>query len=426
MTSRRITTLLVAMVALAVAAIAGGLSGSAAAGQTPAAQKPAAKAGGSRVVRIWADRNRKADVEAIAGPWARRRGLTVQVVEKEFGDIRDGVKTVAPDQAPDVIVGAHDWVGKLAADGSVVTLRLRNSVTRQFPKYALDAFSYGRTRSALYGVPVAVENIGLVVNTRLASVPKNWVDLERKALAFKRKGSNRLAIAVQQGAGGDAYHMYPFFSGLCGYVFGKTRGGALNPGNIGLRGPSFLKNAPMIDRWNRIGLINSKVDGDAAKAAFLGRRAAYWVTGPWNAEDITKAGIQFRVVQVPRIKCNSVPFLGAQGFMVTRFARTHGVEAAAKDLVGSYLSTATAQAALSTRNDRYPANLTAAKRVTNRTLKAFGAAGRGGVPMPNIPAMDSVWTDLGAAWVKSTKGAGATKARSAFFTAARNIANKIG
>ena len=424
MRSRRITTLLVAAAAVAAATIAGGISGSAAA--APEAKTSAGKAGATLTVRIWADRNRKADVEAIAGPWARRRGLNVQVVEKEFGDIRDDVKTVAADNAPDVIVGAHDWVGKLAADGSIVSLRLRQSVTKQFPKYALDAFSYGRTRSALYGVPVAVENIGLVVNTKLAAVPKNWADLERRALAFKRKGGNRLGLAVQQGSGGDAYHMYPLFSGLCGYVFGKTRGGALNPNDIGLRNARFLRNAPMIDRWNRTGLISAKVDGDAAKAAFLAKRAAYWITGPWNAEDITKAGITYRVVQVPRIKCRSVPFLGAQGFMVTRFARTHGVEAASKDLVGSYLSTAGAQQSLSTKNNRYPANLTAAKRVRNRTLSQFGAAGRGGVPMPNIPQMDAVWTDLGAAWVKATRGGGSTKARSAFTVAARNIANKIG
>ena len=31
--------------------------------------------------------------------------------------------------------------------------------------------------------------------------------------------------------------------------------------------------------------------------------------------------------------------------------------------------------------------------------------------MPNIPQMARVWSDLGGAWVKSTKGAGATKAR---------------
>ena len=47
--------------------------------------------------------------------------------------------------------------------------------------------------------------------------------------------------------------------------------------------------------------------------------------------------------------------------------------------------------------------------------------------MPNIPQMAAVWSDLGAAWVKSTKGSGATPAPgSSFATAARNIANKIG
>ncbi len=47
-------------------------------------------------------------------------------------------------------------------------------------------------------------------------------------------------------------------------------------------------------------------------------------------------------------------------------------------------------------------------------LAEFGKAGKGGVPMPNIPQMSSVWSDLGAAWVKSTKGSGSTKAATAF------------
>ena len=46
--------------------------------------------------------------------------------------------------------------------------------------------------------------------------------------------------------------------------------------------------------------------------------------------------------------------------------------------------------------------------------------------MPNIPQMNSVWQDLGAAWTKSTKGSGATKASTSFRVAARNIADKIG
>jgi arabinogalactan oligomer/maltooligosaccharide transport system substrate-binding protein len=220
--------------------------------------------------------------------------------------------------------------------------------------------------------------------------------------------------------------VYPFFSGLCGYVFGKNSAGNLDPSNIGVANPKFLKNAPTIDRWNKLGLLNAKVDSGAAQTAFLGKKAAYWITGPWNADPIRKAGIKFQIVQVPAINCKSVPFLGVQGFMVTKFSSAHGVETAAKDLVGNYMMTAASQAALAGANGRYPANTQAGKSVKNTALRQFGAASVGGVPMPNIPQMASVWSDLGAAWVKSTKGSGATKARIAFTTASRNIANKIG
>jgi hypothetical protein len=40
--------------------------------------------------------------------------------------------------------------------------------------------------------------------------------------------------------------------------------------------------------------------------------------------------------------------------------------------------------------------------------------------------MASVWSELGGAWVKSTKGSGATPAKRSFSVAARNISNKIG
>jgi len=48
------------------------------------------------------------------------------------------------------------------------------------------------------------------------------------------------------------------------------------------------------------------------------------------------------------------------------------------------------------------------------------------VPMPNIPQMNSVWGDLGAAWVRSTKGSGSIPAKRSFLGASRSIAQKIG
>ena len=106
---------------------------------------------------------------------------------KNFGDIRDNLGTVAAADAPDVITAAHDWTGQLAANGLVQPLFLSAAVKKQFPSYTLNAFSYGTAVKKLYGVPAAVENIGLVVNTKLAKAPKTFAQLESEALAVKKK-----------------------------------------------------------------------------------------------------------------------------------------------------------------------------------------------------------------------------------------------
>ena len=390
----------------------------------PSTRGPATAAASK--VLIWSDQDRKAAVEQVAKQWGAARGVDVEVVVKGFGDIRDNLKTVQPENAPDVIVAAHDWTGSLAASGLVEPLFPSKATRASFPAYALQAFSYGTAVNKLYGAPVALENIGLVVNTKLAHIPKNFADLEAQALKFKKKASGNLAIAVPQGANGDAYHMYPFFSGLGGYVFGRNKVGNLDPSNIGVANKTFLKNAPLIDKWNKEGLLNSKIAYGDAKDAFLKGKAAFWITGPWESDTLKKSGLTFKIVQLPKIKFRSAPFLGVQGFMVTKFSTQHGVESLAKDLVANYFMGASAQQALAAANGRFPANKAAGKRVNDAVLKQFGAASVGGVPMPNIPQMDSVWSELGGAWVKATKGAGATKARIAFGTASRNIANKIG
>jgi arabinogalactan oligomer / maltooligosaccharide transport system substrate-binding protein len=411
---RRYAILLAAVSAAAVALIGAGAT--AAAPAAPGAAKQRAK------LTVWVDNVQKPAIDKIASAWGNRRGVDVNVVFHAFGNIRDDLKTVKAENAPDVIVAAHDWTGDLAANGLVLQLFPKKATKAQFPKYALDAFSYG---GRLYGAPYALENVGLVVNTRLVKVPKTFAQFEKSALAFKRKSPDNIALAVPQGSGGDAYHMYPFFSGLGGYVFGRTKNGSLQPNKLGVANRVFLKNAPMIDRWNRNGLINSKVDYGTAKNAWLQGKAAYWITGPWEIDGIKASGNPFRIIQLPKIKFRSVPFLGVQGTMVTKFAQTHGVTTLAKDLVANEMMKASFQLDLERANLRYPANKAAGRRVNDPILRQFGAAGAGGVPMPNIPQMGSVWAELGGAWVKATKGSGATPARSAFGTAARNILDKI-
>jgi arabinogalactan oligomer / maltooligosaccharide transport system substrate-binding protein len=378
-------------------------------------------------VVIWADADRVPAVTQVANAWARTKGVTVQVVQKQSGPIRQEVSTVAVENAPDAIVGAHDWVGELSGNGSIIPISPSAATKKQFPAYALNAFSYGTAIKKLYGAPTALENVALITNTRLAKVPTSFADLEKQALAAKKKTKSQVGLAVQQGQG-DAYHMYPFFSGLGGYVFGTNKAGNLDPSDIGLANPKFLKNAPLIDKWNKEGLIRSQVNDSIAKDLFLKGRVAYWITGPWFLADIRKSGVRYAVSAFPTIVpgTKSAPFLGVGGMMVTKYSSAHGVESLAKDLVANYMMQPAAQLALATANDRSPANLRALAQIKDKDLKAFGAASSGGVPMPNIPQMASVWQDLGAAWVRSTKGANSTPARKSFIAAQKSIAQKIG
>jgi arabinogalactan oligomer/maltooligosaccharide transport system substrate-binding protein len=373
---------------------------------------------------IWTDADRAAAVTKVANDWAATSGATIKVVTKQFGNIRDDLSTVAAADAPDVITAAHDWTGQLAANGLVEPIFLSSATKANFPSYTLNAFSYGTAVKKLYGVPAAVENIGLVVNTKLAKVPTTFSQLETEALAVKKAKHQTFGIAVQQGSGGDAYHMYPFFSGLGGYIFGTNKAGNLDPSDIGIANPTFLKNAHLIDKWNKEGLISSKVDSSAAQTAFLKGQTAFWITGPWNVDTLKKSGLSFKVIQMPAIAKPSVPFLGVQGFMVTKFASAHGVDSAAKDLVTNFMATPAAQSQLAAANGRPPANIKA--KSSDPVLAQFSNASKGGVPMPNIPQMSSVWSDLGQAWVRSTKGAGAMAAAKSFKAAARSIAAKIG
>jgi len=409
---KRIGALLAVAIAGFLAALAGSIN-------------PARAAGPA--LTIWVDQNRKDAITQLANQWvAKNPGVTVNVVVQDFGSIRDKLGTVDASTAPDVILAAHDWTGQLAANGLVEPLYLSAAVKKQFPAYTLNAFSYGLAVKKLYGVPTQIENIGLVVNTSLVKVPTTFAQLEKEALAYKKKVHAAFGIAVQQGANGDAYHMYPFFSGLGGYIFGTNSAGNLDPSNIGVANKAFLKNAGLIDKWNKEGLINAALTYDTAQNAFLKKQAAFYITGPWASQVLEQSGIKFKIIQLPKIVDASVPFLGVQGAMVTKYADPHGVGGLAADFVTNYLTTPAAQLSLAIANGRYPANTVAGKGVHDPVLAEFGKAGAGGVPMPNIPQMNSVWADLGAAWVKATKGSGATPAKTAFSAAARSIADKIG
>src|SRR5437763_326093 len=99
---------------------------------------------------IWVDAPQKASIEKSAAAWGK---APVTVLVHSFGGIRDDLKTVKPENAPDIIIGPHDWVGDLATNGLIEPLYPSAATKQQFPGYALDAFSYGTPVKKRYGTP---------------------------------------------------------------------------------------------------------------------------------------------------------------------------------------------------------------------------------------------------------------------------------
>lgn len=379
-------------------------------------------------ILIWVASQQAPSIQASAAAWGKSP-VTVSV--HDFASIHADLQTVAPQNAPDIVVGQNDWLSDLVPSGLLLPLFPTVAAKRQFPQYTLDAFSYGIALKKLYGAPYAFENVALVVNTGLVKLPSTFAQLEREALAFRRRKAGNLAIAIPQATPNDAaYYTYPFFSGLGGYIFGKNKVALLDPSDIGVANRTLLANSSLIDKWNRERLIESKVDYATAKNAFLNKQAAFWITGPWESDTLKASGLKFKIIQVPKIKLASVPFLAVHGLMVTKYAATHGNDTLARDFVANYMMTPAAQLDLAKVNARMPANTRAARTfgvaIQSSVQSRFGKAGLGGVPIPNLPQMSSVWTDLGLAWIKSTQGVGATRARVAFKAAAHNIAEKTG
>jgi len=387
---------------------------------------PGAHAEGERVV-IWAEPTVAPLVEAqLAGGF---KGASVTVVPKDLKAIKDELKVVTSADAPDIIWADNSWTGEFVSSGLVQRVPMAASLKAAFLKNVLAGFAYG---FGYYGVPVQYENVAMVTNAVLVPEnPKNFTALTKVARQLVSSGKADVGIAVGQSETGGAYFLNPLFSGLGGYVFGKNAAGSLDPNNVGVANPTFLAQAPKIDKWNSQGLLKSSLDLNAAQAAFVAGRAPFWLTGQWSRSVLTSLTFRYRISAVPAIVDGTptAPFLGIRGFMVTTFAEQHGVTAQALGIVRKRLADPAFQGKVAALSGRVPANVTSAidgTTLAGRIAQAFAIAGKEGTAMPNIPQAGATWIPLGRAWVQATRGPGSVPARTAFTDAQTAIVAATG
>lgn len=343
-----------------------------------------AEASTSGELLIWADETRTPVLEDIKEEFEEMYGIPVEVQEKPFGDIRDDLAVEGPaGEGPDIIIGAHDWMGELVANGLVEPINLGDKKD-QFMETGLDAFTWGED---LYGMPYAIEAVGLFYNKDIVEEPPTtFEEFAQMVKDLRDEEAEKYGFVMPQP---DPYHTFPFFSGFGGYVFGEDEDGVLDPMDIGLNNEGSIRALEeLVELYD--GYI-PYIDYETMMSIFTSGDAGMMLTGPWAASDIKEAGIDYGFTRLPTMDGNDPrPFVGVQGFMVSSFSEN-------RVLAQTFLNEFVAQEDVMYRfyelDDRPPTFKPAGERASeNPDTAGVLESAETGVPMPAITEMAAVWS----------------------------------
>jgi maltose-binding protein MalE len=370
--------------------------------------------GADVTLTIWADDTRTPVIEALGAQFTEEYGVGIVVQQVGFGDIRENFTVAAPaGEGPDIIIGAHDWLGELATSGLLEEIDLGDK-EGDFSPAAVDAFRYN---GVLYGLPYAVENVAFFYNKDIIETPPTtWTEVQELAAELEAEGVVQYGYVLQPG---DAFHFMPIQTAFGGYVFGTNENG-YDASDVGLDSEGSIAAAQWLEGMIADGHLSADLDWDAVHGLFESGEAAMMITGPWAVGRFKEAGVNYGIANLPGETEDSSPFLGVQGFMVSAFSKDPLL---AQAFLTEFVATEEAMTQIFASGDRPPAHLGVLESLTDPDLLAFGEAGVNGRAMPAIPEMGAVWGAWGDAVTIIFQGQ--QDADEAFINAADQVRNAI-
>lgn len=342
------------------------------------------------VLTIWSDQDRLPAIEALADSFSEQYGVEVRIQTMGFGDIRNNLVLGGPvGQGPDIIIGAHDWIGQLYSNGLIAALDLPQEILDNLDPVALRAFTYD---GELVGLPYLTEAVALIYNTDLLpELPATWAELTDVVEQLVADGEAERGLAIPNSSG-DPYHHEALLTGFGGYIFGVDEEGNYNAEDVGIDSEGGVAAMTELDRLVKADILNAAVDGGVAQNLFTEGQLAAWITGPWSLNAVRESGVPYAVAPIPEMEETPRPFVGSQGFMINAFSENALL---AQAFLSEFVATDEGMQLLYDTIPFIPAWNPLAETTDNEDLANFRLSVANGDPMPAIPAMNAVWTAWG-------------------------------
>ena len=360
----------------------------------------------SRTIVVWADEQRGPQLQKlIDGNTTIAPGYKIEV---KFFSALDALQSAWDKSTaaggPDVLTGPASMAAAGGKSGKLARIILDGATKRDLPSASIAAMSY---KGGVYGVSLDVDTTAFLWNKTLfgSAAPATFGDMVDYYKANKSSKGLTGGICAFEGTWGSQAVLTALGGGAWGY-----KGSNANYDTVLLNSSSFKSNVNkyLLDGGKSNGFFQWDGCGDAFKAG----KIPFAITGAWNFDGITKAGISYGIGATPGLTSSTkgAQWVNYSGAYVTTYAKTHGVDLGARKLVVGWFASKAGQLAMSNLSKRPPASISATAAVTDPQTLAVGKAAATGTPQVS-PALDdktggSNWYDtLGSVYTDIfTKG----------------------
>lgn len=336
-------------------------------------------------------------LQKVGDAFTAQSGVRV-VVQHPEGATDKFQAAAAAGKGPDIFCWPHDRTGEWARSGLLVPVHPPKRIRDAIDESAWKAFTY---KGKVWGYPLSIEAVGLVVNRDLVKTPPVTFD-EVIALDKELMKQGKKALLWDYN---KSFFTWPMLAGAGGEVFGRTASGELDPTVVGVNSPGAIAGAKMLSRLIEEGVMPRGARYAEMEAGFARGEIAMMITGPWAWDNARKAKINFSVAPVPAVISGkpSKSFVGVLGCMIAAPSKVKDI---AREFIENHLlqvdslKVISADVPLGTpANKAYFAELSG-----DANIRATMENARMGEPLPNIPELGKFFPAMDAALEAISQG----------------------